>query len=132
MVTLYLLVSLLDIGWPHLVLLNYNGELNWESIIDSTNPNAYPDHGLVCDAEGKIYFGDTFGTYFYCFNKNGSLLWKLPLDGYEYDSSPAIGSDGTLYIGTHKSTFFKITSSHLKFMMYLETRLQHWLMSTNP
>jgi outer membrane protein assembly factor BamB len=29
------------------------------------------------------------------------LIWKLPLDGYQVDNSGAIGSDGTLYIGTH-------------------------------
>ena len=39
------------------------------------------------------------------------MLWKILLFGYEYYSSPAIGSDGTLYIGTSKSTFFQ---NHIK------------------
>jgi outer membrane protein assembly factor BamB len=62
---------------------------------------------LVCDAEGNIYFGSSEGNYFYALNKTGELLWKVPLNGYEYYSSPAIGSDGTLYIGTSLSTFFQ-------------------------
>ncbi|MCH7965384.1 MAG: T9SS type A sorting domain-containing protein [Bacteroidetes bacterium] len=35
------------------------------------------------------------------------MLWKLDLEGYEYDTSPAIGSDGTLYIGTHIDGLFQ-------------------------
>jgi len=83
--------------------LDYYGNLNWKYVIDPefSWPETLIDHGLVSDAEGKIYFGSTKGNYFYCLDKNGELLWKFDLEGYEYDSCPAIGSDGTLYIGTH-------------------------------
>jgi hypothetical protein len=56
---------------------------------------------LVVDKEGTIYCGSTYGYYYYAISSEGELLWKLPLDGYQVDNSGAIGSDGTLYIGTH-------------------------------
>jgi hypothetical protein len=40
-------------------------------------------------------------------NSIGEILWTLDLGEYEYDSSPAIGSDGTLYIGTNLSSTFQ-------------------------
>jgi outer membrane protein assembly factor BamB len=93
--------TLKDISVLH--SLDYSGDLNWRYIIDSDLSVIDTDieHPLVCDAEGKIYFGSTYGKYFYCVNKEGELMWKLDLEGYQYDSCPAIGSDGTLYIGTH-------------------------------
>ncbi|RJP58697.1 MAG: PQQ-binding-like beta-propeller repeat protein [Melioribacteraceae bacterium] len=83
--------------------LDYSGNLNWKYVIDPEFlwPDTHINHGLVCDAEGKIYFGSASGKYFYCLDKSGEPLWKFDLGGYEYDSCPAIGSDGTLYIGTH-------------------------------
>ena len=56
---------------------------------------------LICDADGTVYFGSTWGYYYYAISSEGELLWKLPLDGYQVDNSGAIDSDGTLYIGTH-------------------------------
>jgi hypothetical protein len=67
----------------------------------------YFNHGLVCDAEGKIYAGATYQGNFYCIDNNGVVLWTLDLGEYEYDSCPAIGSDGTLYIGLHISSLFQ-------------------------
>jgi hypothetical protein len=90
----------------HIVSLNYNGNENWSYKFDGDRDNHLIDHGLVCDAEGKIYCGSSHGGYFYCINNNGELLWKLDIGDYEYDSCPAIDSDGTLYIGLHKSSTF--------------------------
>lgn len=97
----------------YIVSLNYYGELNWKYLIEPGLDPFYSvvDHGLVCDAEGNIFFGLAGGNYFYALNKWGELLWKLTMFGYEYISSPAIGSDGTLYIGTSLSTFFQ---NHIK------------------
>jgi len=96
----------------YIVSLDYYGDVNWEYPLEPQMHQYDPffamvDHGLVCDADGSIYFGSATGNYFYALNKAGELMWKLPLNGYEYYSSPAIGSDGTLYIGTSKSTFFQ-------------------------
>jgi len=81
--------------------------MNWITQLSDDFSSSLSDHGLVCDAEGKIYCGPTLGGYFYCLNNEGDILWTIYLDEYQYDSSPAIGSDGTLYIGTHLSTLFQ-------------------------
>lgn len=96
---------------PTIFSLSNNGELNWKYELVSSDSNNLlnetPDHGIVVDAVGSIYFGSTYGTNFYALSSEGELLWKLPLDELEYNSSPAIGSDGTLYLGTQISTFFQ-------------------------
>ncbi len=90
--------------------IDYFGNLNWKTALgDNNNDGALIDHGLVCDAAGKIYCGSTSGlqTNFWCIDIDGTILWKLDLEDYEYNTSPAIGSDGTLYIGTHLSSTFQ-------------------------
>ncbi|WKZ70289.1 MAG: PQQ-binding-like beta-propeller repeat protein [Melioribacteraceae bacterium] len=85
--------------------LNNDGDLNWSYVIDhDTWYNTDVEGQITVDAEGKIYFGATREGYFYCLSKDGELLWKLYLEGNDFDSSPAIGSDGTLYIGSHGSS----------------------------
>jgi outer membrane protein assembly factor BamB len=89
--------------------VDYYGNLNWKTTLGHYfEDGARINHGLVSDAEGKIYCGSTYGitTNFWCLSSEGTILWKLDLEGYEYDSSPAISSDGTLYIGTHLSSLF--------------------------
>jgi len=90
--------------------IDYYGNLNWKTTLGHYGQDgAFINHGLVCDAEGKIYCGSSLGlsTNFWCLDSDGTILWKLDLEGYEFDSSPAIGSDGTLYIGTHLSSTFQ-------------------------
>jgi len=98
-----------DSGWINsIVSLDYFGNLNWVTPLNiGTFEDNYINHGLVSDAEGKIYLGSSFGGNFYCLSNTGEILWTLDLGEYEYDSSPAIGSDGTLYIGTHISSLFQ-------------------------
>ncbi|MFH1312306.1 MAG: PQQ-binding-like beta-propeller repeat protein [Candidatus Eisenbacteria bacterium] len=52
-------------------------------------------------ADGLIYFGAETACL-YALNPDGTLNWKTVLGGINW-SSPAIVSDGTLYIGTHKN-----------------------------
>lgn len=94
----------------YITSIDYNGNLNWKTTLGHYyEDGAFINHGLVCDAEGKIYCGSSAGltTNFWCLDSNGKILWKLDLEGYEYDTSPAIGSDGTLYIGTHIDGLFQ-------------------------
>jgi len=92
----------------HIIIsLDYFGNENWETVLPGDYWSNFINHGLVCDAGGKIYFGSSSGGYFYCLNNDGEILWSLDLNDYEYDSSPAIGSDGTLYIGTNLSSTFQ-------------------------
>lgn len=90
--------------------VNYYGEINWKLTLGHyVEDGAFINHGLVCDAEGKIYCGSSTGSHtnIWCIDQEGVILWKLDLEGYEYDTSPSIGSDGTLYIGTHLSSTFQ-------------------------
>lgn len=60
-------------------------------------------------ADGTVYVGSHDG-FFYAFNKNGSVKWKVKLTEPSYDArwntskaimaSPAIAKDGTIYINT--------------------------------
>jgi outer membrane protein assembly factor BamB len=84
-----------------IVSLDHDGSENWTTILPGDFISNIINHGLVCDDDGKIYFGSTYGGNFYCLNSDGTILWTYNLGGLEYDSSPTIGSDGTLYIGTH-------------------------------
>jgi outer membrane protein assembly factor BamB len=88
--------------------LDYNGKVRW---IDTLNAKDYylehflMEYGPVCDKEGKIYCGSNMdGGTFYCIDSNGVILWKN-IFPHEYDSCPAIGSDGTMYIGLQKGNF---------------------------
>ncbi|TSC92884.1 MAG: hypothetical protein CEN89_402 [Candidatus Berkelbacteria bacterium Licking1014_7] len=63
----------------------------------------------VIGADGTIYVGSHDG-FFYAFNKDGSVKWKVKLTEPSYDArwntskaimaSPAIAKDGTIYINT--------------------------------
>jgi hypothetical protein len=89
-------------SFNYIVSLSQDGELNWEYPLEPDEDVyfAQVSHGLVSDAEGNIYFGSWKGNYFYALNRFGELLWKIPLNGHPYYSYPAIGSNGTLYLGT--------------------------------
>lgn len=105
-----------DADSGYITSLDYNGNLNWRTSIGHYwNDGAFINSGLVCDAEGKIYCGSSNGTStnFWCLDSNGTILWKLSLEGYEYDTSPAINSEGTLYIGTHLSITYQIHERNL-------------------
>jgi hypothetical protein len=89
-----------------IVSLDYNGNLRWIDTLRENWYSAYMQYGAVCDKEGKIYCGSNIeGGYFYCIDTNGVILWKT-IFPYMYDSCPAIGSDGTLYIGTQGGSLF--------------------------
>ncbi len=84
----------------YLISLDYNGSLNWAYRFDLIEPDDYWQP-LICDKEGTVYAGSTFGTYFYAISGDGQLKWKLSLDGNQVDNTGAIAKDGTLYLGVH-------------------------------
>jgi hypothetical protein len=98
-----------------IISLDYYGNENWTTILDFNNDlfQNYLDHELVCDAEGKVYFGTSIASYFGCIDSDGTILWTLDMGDLEYDSCPAIGSDGTLYIGAHISSTFPYHTQNL-------------------
>ncbi|HSW56635.1 MAG TPA: PQQ-binding-like beta-propeller repeat protein [Ignavibacteriaceae bacterium] len=85
-------------GSTKLISVDYNGNLRWGYNFEQGEFISVP---LICDSDGTIYCGSTFGYYYYAISNQGELLWKLPLNGYQVDNSGAISSDGTLFIGTH-------------------------------
>ncbi|MFZ1518659.1 MAG: PQQ-binding-like beta-propeller repeat protein [Ignavibacteriaceae bacterium] len=86
-----------------LVSINYNGSLNWIYAFDYIDLDDYWQP-LICDSEGTVYVGSTFGNYYYAISSAGELKWKLPLNDYQVDNTGAISKDGILYIGVHKSS----------------------------
>ena len=89
--------------WPYLfkrlISVDYFGNFNWEYVFE--DEEEWILQPLICDDDGTIYCGSTLGKNYYAISNTGNLLWKFPLNEYEVCYPPAIGSDGTLYIGTH-------------------------------
>ncbi|MBC7107645.1 MAG: PQQ-like beta-propeller repeat protein [Methanomassiliicoccales archaeon] len=71
--------------------LSKNGFLNWaipSGILDYTQP--------VIGMDGTVLFGNQSGLV--AVSPNGTVKWHLDLETWVY--SPAIGEDGTIYVGT--------------------------------
>jgi outer membrane protein assembly factor BamB len=80
-------------GWSKLYAVNPDGAVNW--IFNSVGAIK---GGTPCTSqEGIIYFGTTNG-YIVAVNPNGTEAWKAPIG--QCESAPAIGEDGTIYIGS--------------------------------
>ncbi len=86
-----------------LVSLNYNGDFRWKYLLDDEEEDDDFWQPLICDSEGTVYFGSTFGYNYYAISSDGTLKWKLPLEfnSQQVDNTSAISRDGTLYIGVH-------------------------------
>lgn len=82
-----------------IISVDYYGNFRWEYSFAQLDEEIWTP--FICDGDGTIYCGSTRGYYYYAISSEGELLWKLPLNNYQVDNSGAIGSDGTLYIGTH-------------------------------
>jgi outer membrane protein assembly factor BamB len=78
--------------------LNPDGSLKWHYIIASSAIASSP----AIASDGTIYFGTLTGSYdgyLYALNSNGTLRWRYPTGNF-ITSDPAIGPDGTIYIGS--------------------------------
>lgn len=85
-----------------LISLDYNGYLRWEYIFNDEEVDDFWQP-LICDSEGTVYVGSTFGYNYYAISSDGTLKWKLPLipEEQQVDNTGAIAKDGTLYLGVH-------------------------------
>jgi len=90
-------------GYSNLYSINpTNGSVKW-----SFNPG---DNRLIrgstpCNSiDGTIYFGTNIGEYdggeIIAVYPNGTEKWRKRIASYWVDSAPAIGNDGTIYIGS--------------------------------
>jgi len=88
--------------YGRLECVDYYGNYRWSYQFEEAGEEI--EMPLIVDKDGTVYCGSSWGYYFYAISNNGELSWKLPLNGYKVHNSGAIGSDATLYIGTHLSS----------------------------
>lgn len=89
-----------------LISLSYDGDFRWEYMLDDEESDDFTQP-LICDSEGTVYVGSTYGNYYYAISSEGKLKWKLPLNGQlqQVDNTGVIAEDGTLYLGVHDIAF---------------------------
>lgn len=88
--------------YPELISLSYDGTFRWKYLFNEVEGDQF-EQPLICDSEGTVYVGSTFGYNYYAISSDGNLKWKLPLiaDEQQVDNTGAIAKDGTLYLGVH-------------------------------
>jgi hypothetical protein len=93
--------------FPALVCLRYDGTISWKYIFDEIQWDHF-EQPLICDSEGTIYLGSTFGYNYYAISNEGNLKWRLQLieQQQQVDNTGAIVKDGTLFIGVHDVSLF--------------------------
>jgi len=90
-------------GWDNLYALNpSNGSIKW---VFNPGPNRVIEGGTPChSSDGFIFFGtrikDLNGGEIIAVNSDGSEQWRKLIANIEVQSAPAIGMDGTVYIGS--------------------------------
>jgi outer membrane protein assembly factor BamB len=97
------------------------GNVRWKYATGQFYDGHLVDSSPAIGPDGTIYVGtDPYGaagytpvpvdTVFFAINPDGSLKWSFPMnDGAE--SSPAIGPDGTIYVGSYDSSLYAIADS---------------------
>ncbi len=84
-----------------LYAVNDDGSLKWKFYLENYDEHCYTS--LTLDAEDVIYFGTENGDggYVYAVYPTGILKWRVAVqDIRPVRSSPVIGADGTVYVGT--------------------------------
>jgi len=89
-------------GSDKLYAINPDGSIKWEfepnGIIGFSSP--------IIDGDGTIFFCGDFGEYngIVAVNPDGTERWRklLTINDFDYDKTPAISSDGTVYVVTNK------------------------------
>jgi len=82
----------------YLYAINPNGTLKWKYQLSEAIRGS-----SAIGVDGTIYTGSIDG-YLYALNPDGTLKWKYETAGDHISSSPAIDSDGIIYIGSGGTT----------------------------
>ena len=87
-----------------------NGTLKWKSWV--FNRNLYDLKRPLVDSSGIIYYTvndeNLSKSYVVAVNSNGSQEWVLEVPGATHFSTPAMGEEGILYIGSHDQNIYAI------------------------
>jgi outer membrane protein assembly factor BamB len=91
------------IGQKHFYAINPNGTRKWTLVLG--DPYTYEvKSSCAISADGTIYFGVTLGGtsagFIYAVDSEGNILWRKNIANNWVHSSPSIGPDGTVYIGS--------------------------------
>ncbi len=83
------------------------------------------DNSPVIDNNGVLYFHGVYDTrpwYLYAVNPDGTLKWRVDVGGADDQTTPAIGADGTIYIGTNKNNLYAFNpDGTLKWKFHIES-----------
>jgi outer membrane protein assembly factor BamB len=83
-------------GYSNLHAVNpVNGSIVWSYNVDGAIKGSTPCNSV----DGTIFFGTDAG-WFYAVNSDGTLKWREKIANEFIDSAPAIGEDGTVYVGS--------------------------------
>jgi outer membrane protein assembly factor BamB len=119
----------------HVYAINPDGTLKWDF-----KTLGDVDSSAAIGADGTIYIGSDYATgaygddktvwitigsattgYLYAINPNGTLKWFTDLFG-DVKSSPAIGGDGTIYVGSDKEDVFALNPDNGEIIWQYPTR----------
>ncbi len=88
-------------GYTTLYALNpNNGSIKWQFDVDGTIRGGTPCNSI----DGTIYIGTSEGGELIAIDSDGNERWRKSIG--ECESAPAIGEDGTVYIGSHASYLY--------------------------
>lgn len=90
-----------------LYAINPDGTLEWHTFVDS----AGLDKSAALNTDGVVYVTSADGQV-YALNPQGQLLWKQPVDAQAL-TAPAVGPDGTLYVGDSSGDIVAINGEPL-------------------
>lgn len=87
------------------------GELVWNAGANGgLGKPAIGRDGTIIVGSEETYPGTT-NRKLYAFNPDGSVKWTFPVEGDAYNCTPAIGDDGTIYMGSvYGKKFYAINS----------------------
>jgi outer membrane protein assembly factor BamB len=95
--------------------VNPDGSLKWYYAIAETGYERDPVSAIaIDDKKGHLYFGASnkhldYGDFrLLALNREGELLWDFETIGPVY-AAPAIGEDGTVYVGSRNGEFYAVS-----------------------
>jgi outer membrane protein assembly factor BamB len=106
-----------------LYAVSQNGQIKWTFDLASVGFSGILRSSPAADGEGSIYFGINTGnpsSAFFALNSDGTLKWKfepsdlpddVPSTHFDIYSSPALGSDNTVYFGQEFGRVYSLNTA---------------------